>query len=197
MEDSLRTIQTAKKWWPVLVGPAFSSLHFEDSLLRMRRQQQEEKEAEAALQRKRRELDDLLRQGTQQYYSAAYAGPERVKSAILKTAVGKRWGAGVAGVVAQMVPAPDPQHFGYDQLAEAYLDHLLAHEEPAPGPYRTYLEGKRIRLRAAPRLSLWKKMTSYIRRDKSDNSEFQSNQKSYQDSVWTYGGISSRTSIRF
>ena len=91
-----------------MIGPAFSSLHIEDVHRRMRREQQE-KEAEAALQRKRRELDDLLRQGTQQYYSAAFAGPERVKDAILTTSVGKRWGPDVATELALMVPAPDPQ----------------------------------------------------------------------------------------
>merc|ERR550534_585893 len=115
--------------------------------------------AEAALQRKRRELDDLWRQGTQLYYSAAFAGPERVKDAILTTAKAEVLGPDVPAVVAQMVPAPDQQNAAYGQLAVAYLDHLLAHERQAPerdDPYRAYLEGKRNRLRAVPTLSVWK-----------------------------------------
>merc|ERR1719494_1570047 len=114
---------------------------------------------EAALRRKRRELDNLLHQGTQQYYSAAFAGPERVKDAILTTAMAEPWRPDVAAVVAQMVPAPDRQHAAYGQLAGAYLDHLLAHERQAPerdDPYRAYLEGKRNRLQAVSTLSVRK-----------------------------------------
>ena len=65
--------------------------------------------AMVALQKKRRELDDLLHQGTRQYYSATFAGPGGVKDAILTTAVGKRLGPDLATVVAQLVPPPDPQ----------------------------------------------------------------------------------------
>ena len=63
----------------------------------------------AVLRRKERELDALWRRGTQQYYSAAFAGREQVQNAILASSVGKRWGRDVSKIFAQLVPAPDPQ----------------------------------------------------------------------------------------
>ena len=63
-----------------------------------------------ALRKKIRELDDLLYVDTLLFfYDAAFAGPERVRDAILASAVGKRWGRKLATVVAQLVPAPGPQ----------------------------------------------------------------------------------------
>merc|ERR1719383_1417170 len=132
---------------------------------RIREYRERKVNSQAAIQRKRRELDDLLRQGTQQYYFAAFGGTERMKDAILTSEVGKRWGPHVATELAQMVPAPESQNSAYGQLARAYLDHLLAHEQPAPDqedPYRAYLEGKRKQLRAAPKLSLRERITSYF-----------------------------------
>jgi len=172
-EDTLRTLRLTAEKWSRILDPKDFSLLTDVSFVWLFDIQERKRKAEAALQRKRRELDDLLRQGTQQYYSAAFAGPERVKDAILKTAVGKRWGPHVATELALMVPAPDPENSAYGQLAEAYLDHLLAHEPPPPNQdyrYRAYLEGKRKRLTAVPRLSSWKRVASYIRGEKLDNS---------------------------
>jgi len=173
-EDTLRTLRsTAEKWWTILDDHDDHSNLTDMAFGWLFDIQERKRKAEAALQRKRRELDDLFRQGTQQYYSAAFAGPERVKDAILTTAVGKRWGPHVATELALMVPAPEPQISAYGQLAEAYLDHLLAHEPAPPNQdyrYRAYLEGKRKRLTAVPRLSSWKRVGSYIREKKLDNS---------------------------
>jgi len=108
--------------------------------------------SEARLRRKRQKLDALWHQGTRLHYSAAFAGPDQVKDAILTTVEGKRLGPNVAETAAQMVPAPDRQDSWYRQLEKAYLDHLLAHEQAAPvqdDPYRVFLEGKQTRLRAA------------------------------------------------
>ena len=70
----------------------------------------ERKTVQDALRKKSRELDDLLCVDTLLFfYDAAFAGPERVRDAILASAVGKRWGRDLATVVAQLVPAPGPQ----------------------------------------------------------------------------------------
>ena len=108
-EDALRTLRSTVEKWSTIFDDHDDHSHLTDMALWLFDIQKRKRKAEAALQRKRRELDDLWRHGTQQYYSAAFAGPERVKDAILTTAVGKRWGPHVATELALMVPAPDPQ----------------------------------------------------------------------------------------